>query len=38
MKYREAAEVLGVPVGTVKSRVHAAISKLGEVWNSHQVD
>jgi RNA polymerase sigma-70 factor (ECF subfamily) len=38
MKYREAADVLGVPVGTVKSRVHAAISKLGEVWNSHQVD
>lgn len=38
MKYREAAEVLEVPVGTVKSRVHAAISKLGEVWNSHQVD
>jgi RNA polymerase sigma-70 factor (ECF subfamily) len=38
MKYREAAEVLGIPVGTVKSRVHAAISRLGEVWNSHQVD
>ncbi len=38
MKYREAADVLGIPVGTVKSRVHAAISRLGEVWNSHQVD
>lgn len=38
MKYREAAEVLGIPVGTVKSRVHAAISQLGEIWNSHQVD
>jgi RNA polymerase sigma-70 factor (ECF subfamily) len=38
MKYREAAEVLGIPVGTVKSRVHAAISQLGQIWNSHQVD
>ena len=31
LKYREAAEVLSVPVGTVKSRLHAAIQKLGEV-------
>lgn len=38
MKYREAADVLGIPVGTVKSRVHAAINRLGEVWNSHQID
>jgi RNA polymerase sigma-70 factor (ECF subfamily) len=38
MKYREAAEVLEVPVGTVKSRMHSAISRLGEVWNSQQVD
>lgn len=29
MKYREAAEALGVPVGTVKSRVHSAIRNLG---------
>jgi RNA polymerase sigma-70 factor (ECF subfamily) len=33
LKYREAAEVLGVPVGTVKSRVHAAVNKLTEAWN-----
>lgn len=33
MKYREAAEVLDIPVGTVKSRVHAAILKLTEAWN-----
>ncbi len=36
MKYREAAEVLSIPVGTVKSRLHAAIAKLNEFWvNSH---
>jgi RNA polymerase sigma-70 factor (ECF subfamily) len=28
LKYREAAEVLSIPVGTVKSRLHAAIRKL----------
>jgi RNA polymerase sigma-70 factor (ECF subfamily) len=33
LKYREAAEVLNVPVGTVKSRLHAAIQKLNESWN-----
>jgi RNA polymerase sigma-70 factor (ECF subfamily) len=32
MKYREAADILGVPVGTVKSRLHAAVVKLNEVW------
>ncbi|HUT09286.1 MAG TPA: RNA polymerase sigma factor [Thermoguttaceae bacterium] len=30
LKYREAAEVLSIPVGTVKSRLHAAIHKLSE--------
>ena len=33
MKYREAADVLGIPVGTVKSRLHAALLKLNESWN-----
>lgn len=32
LKYREAAEVLGVPVGTVKSRMHSALLKLNEAW------
>ncbi len=30
LKYREAADVLSVPVGTVKSRLHAAIHKLSD--------
>jgi RNA polymerase sigma-70 factor (ECF subfamily) len=34
LKYREAAEALGVPVGTVKSRLHTAVLKLNELWNS----
>jgi RNA polymerase sigma-70 factor (ECF subfamily) len=36
LKYREAAEVLGVPVGTVKSRLHTAILKLTEAWDDAQ--
>jgi RNA polymerase sigma-70 factor (ECF subfamily) len=32
LKYREAAEVLGIPVGTVKSRLHAAVLRLNEAW------
>jgi RNA polymerase sigma-70 factor (ECF subfamily) len=30
LKYREAADVLDLPVGTVKSRLHAAMQKLTE--------
>jgi len=30
MKYREAADILNIPVGTVKSRLHSAIYKLNE--------
>ena len=38
LKYREAAEVLGIPVGTVKSRLHAAVQRLGFHWDeTHQV-
>ena len=32
LKYREAADVLEIPVGTVKSRIHAAILKLNQSW------
>jgi RNA polymerase sigma-70 factor (ECF subfamily) len=34
MKYREIAEVLGIPVGTVKSRLHVALQKLQEAWRA----
>jgi RNA polymerase sigma-70 factor (ECF subfamily) len=33
MKYREAADIMSIPVGTVKSRLHAAIQKLNEVFS-----
>jgi len=28
LKYREAADILGIPVGTVKSRMHTALEKI----------
>jgi RNA polymerase sigma-70 factor (ECF subfamily) len=33
LKYREIADILAIPVGTVKSRLHAALSKLQEAWS-----
>ena len=37
LKYREAAEVLDIPVGTVKSRMHTALLKLNEVFQNAEV-
>jgi RNA polymerase sigma-70 factor, ECF subfamily len=34
LKYREIAEILDIPLGTVKSRLHAALQKLQENWAS----
>jgi RNA polymerase sigma-70 factor (ECF subfamily) len=34
LKYQEAAEILGIPVGTAKSRMHTAILKLNEMWGA----
>jgi RNA polymerase sigma-70 factor (ECF subfamily) len=36
LKYREIAEALNIPVGTVKSRLHAAIAKLATAWKDNQ--
>ena len=38
LKYREIAEALKIPVGTVKSRLHAALAKLGEMARSAHQD
>lgn len=36
MKYRDVAEALDIPVGTVKSRLHAALARLTEGWKANQ--
>jgi RNA polymerase sigma-70 factor (ECF subfamily) len=38
LKYREAADIMSIPVGTVKSRLHAAVAKLAEFWNRNHPD
>lgn len=30
--YKEVAEMLGIPLGTVKSRLHAAVATFAELW------
>ncbi len=37
MRYREAAQVMAIPVGTVKSRLHSAIQRLGQSWREVHV-
>jgi RNA polymerase sigma-70 factor (ECF subfamily) len=36
LKYREAADALNIPVGTVKSRMHSAVARLHEAWTQSQ--
>lgn len=34
LKYQEIADVLNIPLGTVKSRLNAAMTKLAEAWHA----
>lgn len=38
MKYAEIGEILGIPVGTVKSRMHAATTRLREILEASGVE
>ncbi|MER3416704.1 MAG: RNA polymerase subunit sigma-70 [Gemmataceae bacterium] len=38
LRYQEIAEVLGIPVGTVKSRLHAALVRLQRMWSNRVGD
>lgn len=37
LKYTEVAEILNVPLGTVKSRLHTALNKLAEKWKKSEL-
>jgi RNA polymerase sigma-70 factor (ECF subfamily) len=34
LKYRDVADILNIPVGTVKSRLHTALCRLYEAWTA----
>ena len=38
LSYEEIAEVLGVPIGTVRSRLHGAVRRLQEILNPSQLE
>jgi DNA-directed RNA polymerase specialized sigma24 family protein len=36
LSYAQIAEDLGIPLGTVKSRLHAAVAGFGKAWKQQQ--
>lgn len=38
MSYNQIAEMLNIPLGTVKSRLHTAIANFAESWKQNQAD
>ena len=34
MKYKDIADIMSIPVGTVKSRLHTALCKLHDAWSA----
>src|SRR5262249_14405712 len=34
LKYRDIADIMSIPVGTVKSRLHTALARLQEAWTA----
>ena len=37
LPYKDIADSLGIPLGTVKSRLHKAVSTFGEIWKRHEL-
>jgi RNA polymerase sigma-70 factor (ECF subfamily) len=37
LKYSDIADIMDIPVGTVKSRLHTALSRLHEAWSASSV-